>query len=237
MTDTLIFAPGLLCDEVVWAEQIRALQPRAAVQVADYGELDSLPAMAESILECAPARFALAGHSMGGRVALEVMRRAPERITHLGLLDTGYKPLPLGEEGVKERAGRFALLEEAKQNGMRAMAKVWVQNMVHPSRLGEALLIDTVLQMFSRKTPGIYAAQINALLNRPDATSVVARIRCPTLILCGAEDAPATLAQHREMATAIPDSIEVVIPVCGHMAPLERPYDVNRALAAWLKGV
>lgn len=233
MSLTLVLAPGLLCDATAWSAQAQALQGRFQIQVVDYGELDSLPKMAESILQQAPAEFALAGHSMGGRVALEVMRLAPERVTHLALLDTGYKPLPAGEAGEKERAGRFALLDTARRKGMRTMARLWVQNMVHPSRLQEPL-IDSIVEMFERKTAAIYAAQIQALLTRPDATAVLAKIACPTLVLCGAEDAWSTVIQHRELSAAIAGSAFVSVPVCGHMSMMERPQEVNRAFEKWL---
>src|SRR5258708_9333794 len=102
----LVFVPGLLCDKAVWKPQLQALQGVANIQVADHGELDSLSAMAEAILAKAPARFAVAGHSMGGRVALEVVRRAVSRVTGLALLDTGYTPMPSGAAGEKEAACR-----------------------------------------------------------------------------------------------------------------------------------
>lgn len=234
MNQHLVLAPGLLCDETVWTEQIKALRSLATIQVADYGNLSSLTEMAQRILQQAPERFALAGHSMGGRVALEVMRLAPHRVEKLALFDTAYKPLAAGEAGEKERAGRFALLDLARRSGMRAMAKVWVQNMVHPSRLDDARLIDVIVEMFAHKSPGVYAAQIQALLNRPDATAVLTAICCPTLVLCGADDAWSTLSVHQQMAAAIPGSSLVSVAVCGHMSMMERPTEVTQVMAEWL---
>jgi len=135
----LVLVPGLLCDKAVWKSQVQALKKQAHVQVADHGELDSLGAMAETILASAPPKFAIAGHSMGGRVALEVVRRAASRVTGLALLDTGYTPKPAGEAGDKEAAGRLELLDLARKSGMRAVGERWLQiPMVHAARLKDA---------------------------------------------------------------------------------------------------
>jgi pimeloyl-ACP methyl ester carboxylesterase len=191
--------------------------------------------MARTILESAPARFALAGHSMGGRIAIEVVRIAPERVTALGLFDTGFLPLAPGAEGEKEAAGRHDLLAIARRDGMRTMGRKWLQGMVHPSRLNDTALIDAVLDMFEAKSPDIFAAQIRALLNRPDGTSVLPTIKCPTLVLCGHEDAWSPPARHIEMAAKIRNSVFVDVPECGHMSTMERPEAVNRAMRAWLQ--
>src|SRR5580692_4529481 len=122
----LVFVPGLLCDQAVWKPQLKALKGQVRMQVADHGELDSLSAMAQKILAEAPPKFAVAGHSMGGRVALEVVRRAGSRVTGLALLDTGYAPLAAGEAGAKEAAARMELLALARQSGMRAVGEVWL---------------------------------------------------------------------------------------------------------------
>jgi pimeloyl-ACP methyl ester carboxylesterase len=237
VAETLILVPGLLCDEVVWEHQRAALADRVEVHIAHHGLLDSLGAMAQRIIDQAPKRFALAGHSMGGRVALEVMRRVPDRVIALALLDTGCHPLAEGEAGDREAAGRYALLEAARQQGMRQMAWLWLQNMVHPSRLTDATIVEPILDMMARKTPDIYAAQIRALLNRPDARSLLPQIRCPTLLLCGNEDLWAPVKNHEEMATIIPRSELVVLPECGHMSSMERPEGVTHAFRAWLDTV
>ncbi|HEV7714553.1 MAG TPA: alpha/beta fold hydrolase [Steroidobacteraceae bacterium] len=234
---TLVLIPGLLCDAAVWPSQRAALADLAHIHVADHGTQDSLPAMARTILANAPPRFAVAGHSMGGRVALEVFRAAPERVTGLALMDTGYHPLAAGPSGEQEAAGRFALLEVARRDGMRAMARQWVQGMVHPSRLGDRALIEGILDMFASKTPEVYAAQIRALLDRPDGAPLLAAIRCPTLVLCGHEDSWSPPQRHREISTSIANSTLVDIPVCGHMSTVERPEAVNEAMRAWLASV
>lgn len=233
----LVLIPGLLCDATVWPHQRAALEEMADVQISDHGTQDSLPAMARTILANAPPRFAIAGHSMGGRIAFEVYRAAPERISGVALLDTGYHPLALGAAGEKEVAGRFALLDIARRQGMRAMATEWVQGMVHPARLGDTALVNSILDMFESKSPEIYAAQTRALINRPDAGPVMPTIRCPTLVLCGHEDSWSPVQRHREMAALIPGSVLVDIPDCGHMCTMERPDAVNAALRTWFLSV
>ncbi len=225
----LVLLPGLLCDETVWQPQIAGLRDTAECRVADYGALDSIRDMAELVLRDAPERFALAGHSMGGRVALEVYRTAPERVSHLALFDTACTPRVPGEE-----KGRYALLEIARRDGMRAMGMQWLPPMLQPGRMDDAELVETILRMFERKSPAIQEAQITALLNRPDARDVVAGVRCPALLLTGEQDGWSPPAVHRAMSEAIPGSTLAVIPECGHMATMERPEAVTAAMRAWL---
>jgi pimeloyl-ACP methyl ester carboxylesterase len=234
MQPTLMLLPGLMCDAAVWAPQVAALQAQARCVVPAWGLRDSLTAMAQQVLETAPAeRFHLAGHSMGGRVALEVMRLAPQRVQRLALLDTGTHPLAAGEAGAKERAGRMALLELARSQGMRAMGRQWARGMVHPSQQGTPLF-ESILDMIERSNPDQFAAQINALLNRPDAAALLPTIQCPTLVLCGRDDAWSTPAQHEAMHTAIPRSTLTIVEHCGHMCTMEQPQALNDALVDWL---
>ncbi len=235
MKPSLILIPGLLCDEVVWTHQVDSLADLSDIQVATNGARDSLLAMAEAIIAQAPPRFALAGHSMGGRVALEVIRRVPERVTGLALLDTGYAPLAPGESGEREVAGRLALVEKARRQGMRAMGWEWLQGMVYPSRLADAVLVNAILDMIERKTPDLYAAQTRALIGRPDATPLLPKIRCPTLVLCGREDLWSPPHRHEEIRNLIPRSSLTVIPYCGHMSTMEQPAAVSAALRAWIE--
>ena len=234
---SLLLVPGLLCDDAVWARQTAALADIADVRVANNGEVDSLGALAEAVIAHAPPRFALAGHSMGGRIALEVARRAPERLLGLAILDTGYEALLPGDAGRKEAAGRYSLLAMARSEGMRVMARTWVQGMVYPPRLTDTHLIDSILDMFERRTPELFEMQIKALLSRPDATSVLQSIRCPTLVLCGREDAWAPPARHEVMAKMISGATLEVIPDCGHMSPMERPEPVDAAFRRWIESL
>jgi pimeloyl-ACP methyl ester carboxylesterase len=229
----VVLIPGLVCDGSVWTHAAAALGAHATVDIADHGALDSLPAMAEKILREAPPRFALAGHSMGGRVALEVLRRAPERVAALALLDTGVQPLAAGEPGQRETAGRHELLAIAHERGMAAMATQWVRGMIWPPRLAEAALVASVVDMMARSSAAVFAAQIRALLARPDASALLAGVHCPTLVLCGEEDSWAPAARHREMAAQIPAARLVLVPQCGHMCTLERPGAVTQALLDW----
>lgn len=237
MKTSLILVPGLLCDEAVWTHQSDALSALADVQIATNGSRDSLVTMAEAIIAQAPTRFALAGHSMGGRVALEVVRRAPERVTALALLDTGYQPLAPGEAGEREVAARLALVEKARRRGMRAMGWEWLQGMVYPSRLSDAILVNAILDMIERRSPDLYAAQTRALIGRPDATGVLAKIRCPTLVLCGQEDLWSPPERHETLSNLIRGSSLTVVPYCGHMSTMEQPAAVSQALRDWLEPV
>ena len=231
---TLLLLPGLLCDGTVWQAQCAALADIADCRVPVYRTLDSIGAMAEHVLSIAPpGPFALAGHSMGGRVALEVVRRAPERVARLALLDTGFQALAAGEAGEKERAGRHQLLTLARAQGMRAMGDQWARGMVHPGRLEDAVFED-ILQVIARNTPAMFEAQISALLSRPDATALLPQIRCPTLVLCGRDDAWSPLARHEEMHAAIFGSRLEVVEKSGHMTTMERPDAVSLAMRNWL---
>lgn len=234
---TVLLVPGLLCDEAVWASQVESLSDLADLRVANNGEVDSLGALAEAIIARAPARFAIAGHSMGGRVALEVARRVPERLIGFAILDTGYEALAPGEAGEREAAGRRSMLALARRSGMRALARTWLQGMVYPPRLTDAELIEPIVDMFDRRTPDLYALQIQALLSRPDAKSVFARIHCPSLVLCGREDTWAPPARHEFMAKLLRHSTFGIIPNCGHMSPLERPRAVSEAFRSWIESM
>lgn len=235
MASSLVLVPGLMCDAAVWQSQVDALSGRVAVQVADHGELDSLNGMAQHILDHAPPTFALAGHSMGGRVALEVLRLAPERVSHLALLNTGCHALPEGTASEKERTLRLGFLNLAKKQGVAAMTRSWVRNMVHPARLQDAALIEGIVSMFARKPVEVYEAQIRALLQRPEAYPLLAGIHCPALVLTGQEDVNSPPAVNQEMADAIPGAQLCVLAQCGHMSLLERPEQVNAQLEKWLE--
>lgn len=225
--------PGLLCDEAVWQEQMTDLRDRDC-RVVDYGVADTIGAMAEIVLQQAPERFALAGHSMGGRVALEVYRRAPQRVSRIALLDTGYEARPQGAAGEPERQKRLALLEQARSEGMRAMGTTWARGMVDPNRLGDRELMESILAMIARKTPELFHAQIRALLDRPDATPVLKALHCPTLLLVGRQDSWSPLERHEAMAELVPGSVLRVIEDAGHMSTMEQPRAVSVALREWL---
>jgi pimeloyl-ACP methyl ester carboxylesterase len=229
----LVLLPGLLCDARVWQDQIRMLADIAECRSIEWSMEDSLPAMAETALRQAPAEFFVAGHSMGGRVALEIYAKAPQRLRGIALLNTGYQALA-PETAEQESKGRHALLQVARTQGMSAMARQWLPPMIHPSRTKDNALVETIVSMFARKTPDTLAAQIRALLDRPDRTALLAQIHCPALVLTGQEDGWSPPARHAEIAAQIPNSKLVVVPACGHMSPLEQPEPVSQALREWL---
>ena len=232
---TIYLLCGLLCDEAVWEAQAQALASDVAteydVRVVSFlnGE-DSLAAMAERVLAGAPESFALAGHSMGGRVALEVYRRAPERVERLALLDTGYEgPSP----GEAQR--RAVLVDQARVEGIDAIAAAWGLPMLAPGRRADPVLTGQVFAMVGRMSADIYAAHTRALLGRPDATSVLRGVDCPALVLCGMQDGWSPPERHLRMAELMPRAPQLaLIDDCGHMAMMEQPQAVLDALRAWL---
>ena len=231
----LILLPGLLCDRYVWQYQIESLCATRESTCVEWGPEDSLTAMAETALRITPERFSVAGHSMGGRVALEIYRMAPERVDRIALLNTGAAARAPGAAGEEEERGRRALLEIARKDGMPAMARQWIPPMIHPDRRSDSALVEGIVEMFARKTPEIFECQIRALLNRPDAFPVLDEIQCPALLLSGEEDGWSPPARHAEMAARIPGARLVVVPQCGHMSLLEQPEAVTRVLGEWLE--
>jgi len=224
--------PGLLCDATVWEPQRRSLSDLAEVHIADLWGLGSFQDMAIKVLDETSGPLAVAGHSMGGRVALEMWRLASDRIRGLALLDTGFHgPRP------HEAPARMALVELAYQEGMAAVAAQWFPPIVHPDRVSDRALMDPLVEMVCRATPQIFGRQQRAGLQRPDATSYLSRIACPTLILCGREDSWSPLAQHEEMAGRVSRATLRVVEHCGHMATVERPAEVGDALRNWLGSV
>ena len=221
---TVFLLPGLLCDETIWANQREAL---GDVIIPDFRLVNSIEAMAQLVLDAAPKRFSVAGHSMGGRVALEVVRMAPDRVERLALLDTGVHPRAANEE-----SKRGELIELARRDGMGALAARWLPPMLHPDH---SALLQPLTEMVKRSTPETFANQQRALLDRPDARAVLPRIHCPTLVLCGKQDAWSPVSQHEEIAAAIPQSKLVVIDDCGHMSPVEQPTAVTKWLSSHLQ--
>jgi len=232
---SLLLVPGLMCDHASWAPMLPYLNPHIAHTTLDHGDADSLVAMAERILENAPAVFDLAGHSMGGRVALEVMRLAPQRVRRLALLGTGYRAKESGEAGADELRKRQVLLDIARAQGVRAMAVEWVKPMVAPSRLSDPIFVEQIIAMICRKSEDIFKRQIKALIERPDASNVLSHIQIPTLVMAGAFDGWATPAQHQEIADLIPSKPDVAVTgPSGHMMMMEEPQLVAHHFNQWL---
>lgn len=225
----LVLLPGLLCDRRLWAPQIDALSDIAEPLAADLTRDDSFPAMADRLLAGAPARFALAGLSMGGYVAQEIMRQAPERVTRLALLDTSARADT--PEQSQRRRDLIALSARGQFHGVTTRL---LPNLIHPDRLGDAPLVKAITDMANAVGRDGFVRQETAILTRRDGRSDLAAIEAPTLVLCGREDLLTPLAFHEEMAALIPGATLHVIERCGHMTTLEQPDAVNDAMRAWL---
>ena len=232
--EALILAPGMLCDAGAWSAQVAALSDVADCLIPDYGDARSMAAMAARVLADAPPRFSIAGHSMGGRVALEVCRLAPQRVARLCLLSTEHLAPPPGEAGRREAAGRQALADIARAQGMRAVAEHWLPHLLPEARRQDPPLVDAIVSMIERQTPEMLDAQIAAGLSRPDSAAVLRALRCPLLIMGGEADAIRPPAAQRAMAALAPSARLRILGGCGHMITLERPGDVAQEMAAWL---
>jgi len=229
-TAPLYLLPGLMCDDRIWAAQVVALAEYSPVAVGGYGDARSLETMARRVLASAPQKISLAGHSMGGRVALEIFRLAPERIERLALLDTGVHPVVPGE-----REKRMALLELGRREGIEALVDAWLLPMLHPDRRRDADFVAPLREMCMKGGIARFENQVTALLERPDASALLAAIRCPALVGVGSDDAWASVEQHRAMAAAIAGAKLVIFPRAGHMTPVEAPGEVTAALHDWLE--
>ena len=230
-TMTVVLVPGLLCDDVAWAPQIAALgdDGHDVLVVSSTGSA-SIGALATAALAAVPAGpFALAGHSLGARIALEMFRQAPGRVERIALLDTGVHPV-----GPGEAASRSALVRLANDKGMAALVDRWLLPMLHEAHRDDDAIVGPLVAMVERNTPASFAAQQQALLTRPDAAGVLPTVAVPTLVLVGDADAWSPVEQHRTIAVAVPGSELVVVEQCGHMSPVEQPAAVTEALRRWL---
>lgn len=225
----VVLIPGLLCDRWVWGPQVAALGRIAAVTVADVSDHASITDMAEAALARVPGRIALGGHSLGGRIALEAVRLAPDRIERLALLDTGVGPTRPEEE-----PGRMTLVRLAYEQGMDAVADAWLPPMVWEKNHADQALMRGLRGMIRRSSPERFERQQRALLNRPDARAVLGDIVCPTLVVTGRHDSWAPVAQHEDIAARIPVSRLEIVEDAGHMSTVERPGAINAALLGWL---
>lgn len=225
----LILLPGLLCDAALWAPQRAALGDVAVMTVADLTRADSLAAMAEQVIAAAPARFALAGLSMGGYLAFEIMRRAPERVTRLALLDTSARP-----DTPERLQNRRDLIRLAKTGEFRGVTPRLLPQWVHPENMKNPELVATVTAMTLRVGRDAFIRQQTAIMQRPDSRPGLAHIRVPTLVLCGRQDLATPVELAREIAADIPDARLVVVETCGHLSTLEKPEAVNHAFRQWL---
>ncbi|MGD9784821.1 MAG: alpha/beta fold hydrolase [Hyphomicrobiaceae bacterium] len=227
--ENLVLVPGLLCTEDLFAAQIEGLGQTAAISVADHSSHDSIGAIAASILAAAPPRFALAGLSMGGYVAFEILRQAGDRVVRLALLDTSARP-----DTPEQTANRRRLVAIAQKKGIDVPAREMFPRLVAPARSDDGALQTAFLSMAADTGAEAFARQQSAIAGRPDSRQMLTAISCPTLVLVGSEDqlTPPDLAS--EMADAIPGATLKLIAGAGHLSTLEEPAAVTAALLAWL---
>jgi pimeloyl-ACP methyl ester carboxylesterase len=223
----LLLLPGLACDARIYAPQLAAFPDSRAVD--GYGTADTLVEMARVALAQAPDAFDLLGHSMGGRVALEVYRLAPERVRRLALVSTGVHSL---REGEPEK--RRALQTIGWNHGFGKLIDEWLPPMVAEANRAKPEVYEPLRQMNVEAGQDVFDAQIHALVNRPEVESLLPQIACPTLVMTGELDTWSGPEQHRRIAGAIPNSELVIVPGAGHMIQLEAPDAVNDAIARWL---
>ena len=197
--------------------------------MADLSGSDSIAGLAAHVLATAPARFALIGLSMGGYVAFEILRRAPERVTRLALLDTQARA-----DTDEAKARRRGLMELAQKGEFKGVTPRLLPLFVHLDALGDPQIVATVQGMAESTGKDGFLRQQTAIMHRPDSRPGLRAIACPTLILAGREDQLTPVALQLEMAQLIPDATLVLLPRCGHLAPLERPEPVTRQLMGWL---
>ena len=225
----LLLLPGLLCDRALWQAQIDDLADIAEPIVADLSRDDSMTGMARRALAEAPPRFALAGLSMGGYVAQEILRQAPERVLRLALLDTNARADT--EEQTARRRGLIGLAEKGEFHGVTPRL---LPVFLHPARLADQPLIESVTAMTARVGKDSFLQQQRAIMGRPDGRSSLAAIKCPTLVLCGRQDQLTPLDLHEEIAALIPGARLEIVEECGHLSTMERPWEVSVLLRQWL---
>ncbi len=225
----LVLVPGFLCTKALWAPQLAALGDIADMTVADHMRHDTMQAIAASILAAAPERFALAGLSMGGFIAFEIVRQAAGRVTKLALLDTHARPET--PDRTEQRLRRNAL---AQREGAGKVQDELMPLLIHKDRLADKAFTAMVRQMAVDTGVDALVRQHAAIMSRPDNRPLLGNIRCPTLVVVGREDVltPVELAQ--EMASGIPGAKLEIVEQCGHLSTLEQPAAVNRVLRAWL---
>lgn len=221
----LILIPGLLNDGELWRDQLKPLSQISRPMVADITQGNTLRELAQDVLANAEEEFALAGFSMGGVVALEIMRVAPERVTHLALLDTTM--LPDGSDHDRERQRLISMVHNGSK--FHGFGERLLDIYVAPGNRQDARIAARVRSMTERLGPEVFIRQ--SLIERPDSRPLLHDIYCPTLVLCGESDVLTPPDMHRDMAVDIPDSRLVILPDSGHLTPIEQPKAVSEALA------
>jgi len=231
MTDkeNLLFLPGLLCDAAMWTHQVEHLAQVAKITIADFTRSDSMAGMAEAALSAVQGHFALAGLSMGGYVAMEIMRRAPERVSRLALLDTSAR-----SDTQEQIQRRHHLIQLTRDGKFDEVLSIFLSLLIHPDRMQDKALCTEIDEMNRRVGQEAFLRQEKAMMARPDSRDDLGRIKCPTLVLCGRHDALTPLEIHEEIASLIPHSHLAIIEDCGHLSNMEQPQAVTVMLREWL---
>ncbi len=228
MSDPILFIPGLLCNEQLFAPQIVAFADRP-IMVADHRQHDSISAIAASILEQAPTRFSLIALSMGGYIAMEIMRKAPERVAKLALLDTNARA-----DRPEQADRRRFLIDLTRKKGFGKVPHLLYPGFVHERREEDEDLKAIVVDMALETGPEAFIRQQTALIDRIDARPHLGEIACPTLVLVGDGDRLTPVDVSREIHEHIPGSDLVVVAGSGHLSPLEEPDAVTGILREFL---
>lgn len=234
MKPTLLLLPGMLCDGAFWRAQTEALAELCTPVVPSYGQADTIEAMALAVLANAPDWFAVAGHSMGGRVALEIVKRASSRVGCLGLFCTDYRAPPDEASRAEEAANGETLVARARADGVRSLAHNWFSHLVAPETAADQNLMQGLTEMGARHSLEQLAVEIHAGLTRQDYAKILPRITCPTLVCTGEKDPLRTASLHAEMAARIPGARLLLIPGAGHMVAMEQPQAVTATMREWL---
>jgi len=231
LTDSLpaVLVPGLNCSARLYANQMPALWRFGPVTVADHTRGDSIAAIAARIIAAAPPRFALAGLSLGGYIAFEIVRQAPQRVARLALLDTAATP-----ETPQQTRARLPRIELAKTGRFAEVEEGLFPLLVHRDRQSEPVLRSLVRQMAEECGAEVFVRHTKAIMGRADSRPTLATITCPTLVMVGDADALTPPAAAKEIAAGIPGARLVIVPDCGHLSTLEQPQAVNQALAEWM---
>ena len=227
----LILVPGLLCDDALWRHQVEGLADIADMGVSNqHTQHNAIGEIANAILADAPPRFALAGLSMGGYIAMELIDRAAERVERLALLDTRAR----GDQP-EQKSHRKELIKLVETGRFEEVIDRLLSLFVHPERLSDEALVSEIKAMAHRVGPDSFLRQQQALLSRRDHFGNLKNISCQTSVICGRQDQLTPLECSMEMADSIPGSELMVIENCGHLTTMERPEEVNAALRKWLE--
>lgn len=228
----LVLIPGLACSPRLFTWQLPVLWQHGPVTIAQTNGGASIASMATHILRSAPSHFVLLGLSMGGYLAFEILRQAPERVLALALLNTSARP-----DTQEAQENRLRMIELAQQGKLQLASELNFPRSVHPSRVDDTSLRSIVRHMADETGVPTYIAQQQAIMARPDSRPLLPHITCPSLVLVGAQDQLTPPDRAEEMAAAIPGAALHIVPVCGHLSTLEEPQQVNRILKAWLHEV